>query len=508
MLIIIQFLSDNVIYLIRNFKFANINILSMRFLQLFFIILVFSCKANSNNNGANSTDPNKEKQTEPIMGGPSDIKITLKDHPKSGVAKIIGFYSDQSYLADTVSFKNGVIQYTNPKGLAQGIYYLGVPDRTENLQLILGEDQKFELEVTLTDIINTIKIFGSEEMRVMYENAKYESQITPQIANLSNQLKSMTPGTSEFTTIKNQRDALDNERVATVKNLLVKYPKLLFSKYKNAGQNPKVREDVAKEMQMYYFRREFWDNVDFDDRRLLRTPVIGNKLKKYMKEFTAQNQDSIIASSRFLIDKVVDKPEYLKIFANWVVLNYEPAKCELMDAEAVFVSMTQNYFTKERAFWQDTLQTQVIQQRATEMAASLVGKKAPNVISKDQFGQKQELLSKTAEYLIVYMYNPECEHCQEQTPKLLDFYHANKATVDVFAIAVDTEDKKWKDYIAKNKLDWTNVYDPTNRSIYGKYFVDHTPELYVINKDRKIIGKNLKVFQIQTIIDRDKGKKS
>ena len=57
-------------------------------------------------------------------------------------------------------------------------------------------------------------------------------------------------------------------------------------------------------------------------------------------------------------------------------------------------------------------------------------------------------------------------------------------------------------------MDWTNVMDPTNRSIYGKYWVDVTPEMYLINKERKIIGKNLKAFQIQTVIDRDKKEKN
>ena len=52
-------------------------------------------------------------------------------------------------------------------------------------------------------------------------------------------------------------------------------------------------------------------------------------------------------------------------------------------------------------------------------------------------------------------------------------------------------------------MDWINVHDPSNRSIYAKYYVDKTPEVYVLNPERTIIGKNLKVEQIQTIIDKD-----
>ena len=175
-----------------------------------------------------------------------------------------------------------------------------------------------------------------------------------------------------------------------------------------------------------------------------------------------------------------------------------------MDPEAVFVHMIQNYFTFERAFWQDSVLTIALQKRAHEMAQSLVGGDAPNVTSTDINGKTISLLDKTADYLVVYMFNPDCEHCQEQTPKLIDYYNKNKSEVDVMAIAIETEEKLWKDYAKKLNMPFSTVFDPTNRSIYAKYYVDITPELYVINPERKIIGKNLKVFQIQKVIDRDK----
>ena len=75
----------------------------------------------------------------------------------------------------------------------------------------------------------------------------------------------------------------------------------------------------------------------------------------------------------------------------------------------------------------------------------------------------------------------------------------------VFAIAIDTNEEEWKGYLRKNGMDgFTNVYDPTNKAIYATYYVNVTPEVYVLNPDRILIGKNLKVKQIETVIDRDK----
>ena len=76
--------------------------------------------------------------------------------------------------------------------------------------------------------------------------------------------------------------------------------------------------------------------------------------------------------------------------------------------------------------------------------------------------------------------------------------------VQVFAIAIDTDDAAWKAFVAQNGMnEWVNVFDPTNESIYAKYYVDNTPEIYVLNKDRKIIAKNLNPDQVQQVIESD-----
>lgn len=450
----------------------------------------------------------KGKDPEPIMGGPTHLKIHFEDFQYNGFARIIGFYSDQNYLADTIAVTDGFMDYVNPKGLPQGIYYVMFKERQEFVQIVMGEDQDFELSLKIADPINTIKITGSLENELFYESMRYENYtIGPRLNELNNLLKNTSADTEQYKIFKKEKDELDAQRIQKITDLHNTYPTLLFPNYKFGGQNPKLREELPKEIQVIQYRKEFWDNFDFSDRRLIRTPMFGIRLKRYLKELTAQQQDSILVSAHALMERVMNQPEYYKIIANYVVLSYEPTKCSLMDAEKVFVEMVRKYFTREKAFWSDTLQTDAIQSRAKEMSLSLLGLKGPNVISTDPNGKKQELLAKTADYLIVYMYNPDCEHCMKETPLLKKFYLENKDKgIDVYAIALDTDDDKWKNYIIKNNLTWTNVHDPTNRSIYGRYFVDITPEIYVLNKERKIIGKNLKTEQIQIIIDRDKNK--
>jgi thiol-disulfide isomerase/thioredoxin len=449
----------------------------------------------------------KKKATEPVMGGPADFTVRLVNYTQGGTARLIGFYFDQNFVIDTVSIKGEIVQFVKAEGYPQGLYYVAMPNN-QFIQVVLGENQKFTMEVNPANVSSTMIVKGSPENEAFYETMRFEEKVNPKLNAVAQKMQTMDQTSAEFEQAKKERLALEAERKTYLDNLAKKHPNLLFTKFKIGGQNPTIRENVSQEEQVYFYRKEFWDNVDFSDRRLLRTPMVGNKVKRYFKDITAQTPDSIFSSAKLLVDKLINQPEYYKVIVNWVVLEYEPTKCSLMDPESVFVNMVNNYFTYERAFWSDSIQTSAILKRAYEMGQSLIGQKAQNIISTDDKSQRQELYKKTADYLIVYMYNPECEHCMIETPKLHAYYLKNKAEVDVFAVAVDTDDQKWKNYIKKQNLTWTNVYDPTNRSIYAKYWVDITPEIYVLNKDRIIIGKNLKSDQVQVVIDRDKEKRS
>ena len=52
------------------------------------------------------------------------------------------------------------------------------------------------------------------------------------------------------------------------------------------------------------YRLAFWDNVDLSDTRLLYTPVLVNKLKKFILELTPQHPDSIIRQADYIIKEI------------------------------------------------------------------------------------------------------------------------------------------------------------------------------------------------------------
>lgn len=438
-------------------------------------------------------------------GAPAKFTVKFKENV-SGLTYLIGSYADQNVRMDSSRVSSNTASFDKPEGYPQGLYYVIFPDN-KYVQIMLGEDQTFSMETSLADPSQTT-VNGSIENELFYKNMKFERDHRSQMQPLSQQLKQLDKSSDEYKKVMDARKALIAKREAHLDEISKSHPNSFFVTFKKAGQNPTLREELSEGDQVAMYRREFWDNVDFSDIRLMRTPVIKNKLNRYFTEITSQNPDSLKSSADNLLNRVLDYPRYYQFFANWIVFKYEPTKTTLMDAEAVFVHMIQNYFTYDRAFWSDSTQVYGLQLRAFEMAQSLIGQQGPDVTANDQYGKPQTLYDKTSDYIVVYLFNPTCEHCAIETPKLIDLYNKEKGKghLDVYSIVVDTNDEEWKTYLKEKKIEFTSVFDPTNKSIYAKYFVNVTPEVYVLNKDRIIIGKNLKIEQVEEVIRRDQEK--
>lgn len=430
---------------------------------------------------------------------------------KEGKIKIIGSIGDQNYIADSsIIATDGKFSFNLADKTKSGLYYFLLPDY-KNFQLLLDQEKSIELSTTKDKLVQDMRISGSTSNMLLYEGLRIQIKID----SVQQKIKSNALSASEN---KEANDLLNNlieSRNQHLKKCFSNYPGEFYSIFKKAGQNPTV-QDFKKNngttdtlAQLSDYRAKFWDDVPFKDERLLYTPVIGNKLKRYINELTPQIPDSIIKYADVVIKKSMVNDEMFQFVSNWIALQFQPTKTTVMDGEAVYVYIIEKYFNEKTSHWFRTGELEQLKKKAGEMKASLLNRKGPDVKAKDPNGITKSIYEMKAPYIIVYMYNPNCEHCQKETPKLNKFYGEwkNKG-VDLFAIVLDTNDEEWKSYIRKNNIEhWTHVFDPTNRAIYGKYYVDITPEMYVLNPERMIIGKNLKTEQLSLIIERDMKKR-
>ncbi len=481
----------------------------MKYLFTLFLsgVFIISC-ASSNSTEVKQTS---QEQVIDVPAGADSLQMVfnLKNQP-AGKTKLVGMFEDQRFIVDSaVIDANGHFEISRKKLLPQGFYYFILPGQ-KALQFLMDRDQIFEFSGDMANIATTAEVKGSRCIELFYDGMKFDatSGLGAKIQAVASKL-SLPPNSSEFKQALAEYNRLLDQVDAKIASYQKSDPNNFFTKFKIGGQNPRLKYPIKSNgvldttKQVYDYRIHFWDNYDFAEKDLLRTPVFANKIKRFFTELIPLQQDSIIKYTDRLVIQAGDHPAYFRAITNWVALKFEPAHTNLMDGEAVYSHIINKYFTDEKATWSKPEDLQKLRKRASEMTQSLIGKKAGNVTANDRNGKSQTLYDLKGDVIVVFIYSPDCEHCQEQTPILKKIYKEwHPKGVDVYSIAANTTEKEWREFGARFQLPWTDIFDATNASWYPKYFVDITPEVYVLDKNRKIVAKNINVKQLPTLFKR------
>ncbi len=481
----------------------------MKYLLTLFLsgIFIFACASSS------TTESSATKAQEALEltadGDSLHMVFNLKNQP-SGKTKLVGMFEDQRFIVDSaVIDANGHFEIKRKKLLPQGFYYFILPGQ-KALQFLLDRDQIFEFSGDMANIATTAKVKGSRCVELFYDGMKFDatSGLGAKIQAVAPRLKGK-PNSPEFQSALKEYNRLLDQVDAKIASYQKSDPDNFFTKFKVGGQNPRLKYPIKANglldttKQVYDYRVHFWDGYDFAEKDLLRTPVFANKIKRFFKELIPLQQDSIIKYTDKLVLQAGDNPAYFRAITNWVALQFEPAHTNLMDGEAVYSHIIGKYFTDEKATWSTPEDLKKLRARASEMTQSLIGKKAGNVTANDKNGKSQTLYDLKGDVIVVFIYSPDCEHCQKQAPILKQIYKEwHPKGVDVFSIAANTTEKEWRDFDARFHFPWVDIFDATNASWYPKYFVDITPEVYVLDKNRKIVAKNINVKQLPILFKR------
>ena len=303
-----------------------------------------------------------------------------------------------------------------------------------------------------------------------------------------------------------------------------------FAKIINATTEPVIPESPLdslgnpdKTFPYRFYKKHFWDNIDFSDERMLRTPIFYSKMDQYLDKLTAKHPDSINVSADVLVEHSRANSEIFQYVVSYITSTYERSK--IMGMDAVFVHMVENYYITNQCDWVDSTQLVKIADRAQKIAPNLIGRKASEFLDfygrpfmKDTSGVLHTLQEIKADYTVLVFFGPTCGHCKKEIPKIkndVDSLTSVGYDIKTFAVATEFDKNEWKKFInAQETGDWTNVADinhdeegnPVASSDWrDKYDIYSTPVIYLLDKDKKIIAKRITHTQIVEIISRLEG---
>ncbi len=445
------------------------------------------------------------------------IDLTLKPYKNEKV--YLGYYyGEKKAIADSAILdgnSKGVFKGLKP--LFGGIYFIVSPKREILFELLIDKQQRFSIQADTTRLPDGILFTNSADNLNFQQYTRFANGLS-KIAAKANQDMSLAKTAKDSAAAEARLKGLGVQLKRYRDSINKKSPQTIMAALFRAMDEPEV-PPVAKHpggkydsnFAYRYFKSHFWDGVNFDDERLIRTPFFESKLNRYYRDLVPPSPDSIIREvDRMILYARPSNEMYKYMMVHFVQKYINP---EYMGQDAVFVHLFEKYINTGQTDFFTEQYKDFMTRRAYSMMANLIGRPAADLDMVDSLDKPRNLFSVNAPLTVVCFWDPTCSHCKEVVPRLDSIYKVKWKNVGVTLYGVMTDGGKpnWIQFIKDHKMnDWIHVYElpstaakisagnkPSYKQLYDVY---QTPLLYLLDKDKRIIAKKLSLEQLDEVI--------
>lgn len=455
------------------------------------------------------------------------IDVSVKELDYSPPAILSCYYGNTMMIKDTAFIdKEGNGFFTGPEKLPEGMYtiYLG-PGKI--FDIFLSDDQNFTLKYDPNSM--NFKAEGSVDNTLLFDYIAYMVKKNNEM-NILLDKKIRSTSKSEKDSINQLIIHLNIAINKHVKKCIKDNKNTFFATFIQATRDIEIPNQLVNKNHNYldslyaynYYAQHFFDNFDLSDSRLLRTPIYNEKVEYYLTRVVIPVSDSLINAIDFLIESTEKDKELFKNMLSLLMLYF--TRNNMIETDEAFVYLAEKYYLP-KAYWATSETKELLKKKVNEKKRILIGHIAPDfevlqveekhfkAAAKDPLikadtleGTLINMHSIEAEYTILYFWEADCGHCKEATSELYNIYQEKLKPMGVKVLSVQMltgkEGKeKWVDYInGYTHYKWINAWQPTNYSYKELYDLRYSPILYILDKEKRIIAKNVLPKQLEEII--------
>ncbi len=447
---------------------------------------------------------------------------------------LANYYGNKLYYADTtVANAKGIAVFERKDGYKAGVYALVVPG-PKYFEFIVNEPV-VEMNSDTAALNEHLGVQQSVENQLFQAYIRYLADKKKEADDIKLRMEATADPIAKGVLRERMKD-LDSLMKGFQTDLAAKHPNTLVARILRMSM-PVTGSDVHKAdgtldsaASYYSYRAHYWDNIDLKDPRNLRIPMFQNKFDEYIGKVIPQIPDTINKYADELIGRMDDGGDLFKFAVNAITYKYETS--DVMGMDAVFVHMAQTYYCPtggrpSRATWMSADKLDKLCERARKEAPLIIGAKGKDLILTDTTETKWlSYYTMPEKYVLLIFWDPHCGHCKKVLPQIHADWEAKLKPLDVgvFAVAKATDSTlfhDWKAFIRANHLDWTNVgltwhvyneaktaswkFIPKYTTIESLNYAEtwdvySTPRFFLVDKERKIIAKQLEVDQMVELI--------
>jgi thiol-disulfide isomerase/thioredoxin len=455
------------------------------------------------------------------------IEVSLKGLSKDTL--ILGeYFTTRMIPKDTIIVdQNGRGVFTGSEAFQGGLYLIYY---NPNLffDMLLGDDQEFAITGDISNFPGSIRFDGSIDNQVFQQYKDQLQQKRGELEQLNSRLSSAVSA-ADSSRIRDEQKKLNLEMEAYMDQVMDENSTLFVSTFIGATREPIPPEDMLTgtkrhddSVRFFFYRNHYFDRFDPFDVRLLHTPLFEGKIKNYITRAVPQHPDSLIVAADYLLNGSKNSAELYRFML--ITLFNHFADSKFMGMDKVYFHIAEKYYIPD-ASWSSPDFIAKLEENLDKNKPTLIGQRAPNLImrkvSSDHFEMAaQDTLIKKDPHIgedffihdyhnrftILYFWEADCGHCQEATPALQEVYSRLKEkdveVISVHVINTVEGKEKWVDFVNEHQMyDWVNCWSPYSNEFRILYNLQSYPQLFVLDKEKKIVAKRVTPEQAENIIN-------
>ena len=435
-----------------------------------------------------------------LTGSASAQKYEMTFHitiPSDTVMYIGQHFRDQLVNLDSARIdKYNNFVFKGKKKWETGIYALYYKkDSKSRVDFSIDGSQKFSIKFNIDfSVENPEKdISGSPANVAMFSFNKRISDAKRVARDIQSRQKSRDP--NEKLQADKEMQALADEMDAFEGSFINSHKQYRFFQLVDMFNGPDVPEDV--ENKSYYYREHYWDDIDLSDHSLTHTPDLFNKMNYYFFGLLFHaDKDTICKYADAVLEKVEDDTAMLRYFLDFIMPKYYRST-DKIGWDATWCYLVRKYYLSGKCTWATPGEISSKRQSVEFLEKSLIGARGAELWMADtnQSSDTKNWISSHRQpykYVILWFWDPDCHHCQEQTAELKVLYDSLSAAgtrnFEIYAVGYESDVPKWKKYVRDHQLPFINVGGPNVNIDYQEaYNVHGAPTMIILNEERRII---------------------
>jgi thiol-disulfide isomerase/thioredoxin len=403
----------------------------------------------------------------------------------------------------TLDFKaargeDGVYHFSVSESLPEGMYAIGfkrqIGARFEFYSCwVTDAEQDIQISTNARGFYKNAEIQGSEETRRLYDYlAQYETvgrSVTfalDQWRYIPNQLNLDKVIKAEASFLRFQQSFVAKHKPSLTADLIEKTYYVMPSEQELQSEGYSDRPLGRFEWQKKHYFRHF----DPAAAEVLAQPLLMGKLDYYLLVMPPPDPDLIREMTDELLTRLEVNPELYQFYLAALIQRTENLNRHRSDE--LYIHLVQEYALKGKLTGFSEDQIRVWGLNAKRISKLTLGSRAPDMTLIKEDGSKVAIKDIEASWLLMIFWLPDCNHCDKELPKLIEFYETHKeANLKVLSVcgrSGSTAPICWTQARKKAMPEtWITVNDPERLSRFPSlYNIKSYPHLILLDQDKKI----------------------